>query len=773
MKTSRFLLGVVAILCFACAKPEINVEPELVVPDGAIIGTFEKIVTKASFGSDMSFLWSEEDAIKVLTNKSTREFVLASGAGQSTASFAGSMGSDETLGNVLAFPYDAVNTLTATSVEFNLPSQYTYTQPFTFGNGSDASVVLPCYATIEGKNFTVKHLGGYIVYEISNIPATATKFILKTTNGKRINGVFSADLTANPAMFAQADAANESEQTVEIRFQAGTSTTQCFIIPVPQGEYSWVWDMYTEADKKVGHGRQDATTVGRNCIVGQREQCATLGDDEDDPQGGDEDGIPDYIENGVNLGKGIAVLGDWNEDGNQTTLYWAPVNCGYEEVGEVNTRGDHRLGKLYQWGAGDSSLLYYDYDDVTIVGAREMYYDTPTPSPWYDDYVIYGTTADTWNNNQGPCPDGWRLPTSKEFKVLCVGKNGNYGWVSAGTYAGQINTYKGAEFFGDNSNQTSGEGVFFPAAGGRKYSDGDWYNFRYSGHYWSSTSDNYSPGKANYLFFEDSTNLYPQYVSVRASAYSVRCVSEGSDSESETEPEPQEIPSYTENGANLGKGIAVLGDWNNDGTETTLYWAPVNCGYKEVGEVNTNSDHRFGKLYQWGAGDSSLPYKYNGSPVVAREMYYDTTTPYPWYDYDTICSTTLLDKWNNNQGPCPEGWRLPTAHEFIVLCAGKNGSYGWVLAGTYASKSNKYPGAEFFGANSDKTAGKGVFFPAAGYRDGDDGSAYVRGSDGVYWSSTSNSGDCLSAYSVYFCSSYLRTQYDYRANAFSVRCVTE
>lgn len=233
-------------------------------------------------------------------------------------------------------------------------------------------------------------------------------------------------------------------------------------------------------------------------------------------------------------------------------------------------------------------------------------------------------------------------------------------------------------------------------------------------------------------------------------------------------------PDYIENGVKLGNGIAVLGDWNGDGTETILYWAPVNCGYEEVGEVNTDSDHRLGKLYQWGAGDSSLPYYYNGTKVVAREMYYDSATPYPWYDYDTIDGTTS-DKWNNNQGPCPEGWRLPTSEEFAVLCAGKNGDYGWVSSGTYAGQSSTYAGTEFFGTNTDKTAGKGVFFPAAGYRfSGDDGSANSRGSNGIYWSSAPDPDYSKGAYSLGFDSSSFDPQYyDRRANCFSVRCVSE
>lgn len=234
---------------------------------------------------------------------------------------------------------------------------------------------------------------------------------------------------------------------------------------------------------------------------------------------------------------------------------------------------------------------------------------------------------------------------------------------------------------------------------------------------------------------------------------------------------PAEGPSYIENGKDLGKSIAVEGDWRGDGKKTTLYWAPVNCGFEEAGDPFDINDHRFGKLYQWGAGDSNIPYKYNGEPIVAREMYYDTPTPDPWYDWSTLCGTDL-DKWNNNQGPCPKGWRLPTVREFCVLSAGKNGDYGWVEDYTYGGELNCYRGSEFFGANSDMTPGTGVFLPAAGYIDSDYGEKGFIGWRGYYWTSeTTWEG---SAKYFYAAEQGLETDGDLeRANCYSVRCVKQ
>lgn len=228
----------------------------------------------------------------------------------------------------------------------------------------------------------------------------------------------------------------------------------------------------------------------------------------------------DYIENGVNLGKGIAILGDWDKKDStpDTELYWAPVNCGYEATGEVNTISDHRLGLLYQWGYGDVSL-YKDKGETVM--ALAMYYDTPTPEKWLDSEIC-GAASDKWNKNQGPCPDGWRLPTSKEFEVLCAGKNSELGWVEKGTYAGQVNAYSGAEFFGANPDKTPGKGVFFPACGDRSSLNGNPSGRTFECFYWSSTT--HSVATFAYAMEVSSFEMNPFRGYGRSFGFAVRCV---------------------------------------------------------------------------------------------------------------------------------------------------------------------------------------------------------------------------------------------------------
>ena len=152
-----------------------------------------------------------------------------------------------------------------------------------------------------------------------------------------------------------------------------------------------------------------------------------------------------YLNNGQEWDQSIVVLGDWDGDPEtpNTYLHWAPVNVGYDASGEIATRDDHRSGRLYQWGAED---------DDTNKHAKMRYYNESKQKFWYTgmDVDVY-YNGNKWKDNQGPCPTGWRLPTTQEMSCLMSGANGVNGWTTSGSYAGGI-SYVGAEFFGLNDD---------------------------------------------------------------------------------------------------------------------------------------------------------------------------------------------------------------------------------------------------------------------------------------------------------------------------------
>ena len=138
--------------------------------------------------------------------------------------------------------------------------------------------------------------------------------------------------------------------------------------------------------------------------------------------------VIDYVdEYGVNHGKGVAL-------GN---VVWAPVNCGYKAA-TANTKG-FPYGKLYQWGRkyGQGYSLDYDESEPEIVegpiscanGQKEKYSNTffvNADGDWMapSDDLIWnsGTEQNPIKTEYDPCPEGWRVPTYTELKLLSKNK---------------------------------------------------------------------------------------------------------------------------------------------------------------------------------------------------------------------------------------------------------------------------------------------------------------------------------------------------------------
>ena len=223
-----------------------------------------------------------------------------------------------------------------------------------------------------------------------------------------------------------------------------------------------------------------------------------------------------------------------------------------------------------------------------------------------------------------------------------------------------------------------------------------------------------------------------------------------------------------EYGLNHGKGIAV----------GNTVWAPVNCGYKAA--ASESKGFPYGKLYQWGrkygqgysvSYDESAPELVEGPvmPSVAQseenkdKFYYTSVSPYDWSkvqkDYLWNSGTEAAPV-KTKYDPCPEGWRVPTYAELDRL----NNSYSSFM--TVGGQKGRY----FCGDYTYLDNAPQVFFPAAGHRLNSDGSAYMRGDEGDYWSSRP---DGSGAFYLHFYSGNVG-MYDYnRANGYSVRCVQE
>ena len=245
---------------------------------------------------------------------------------------------------------------------------------------------------------------------------------------------------------------------------------------------------------------------------------------------------------------------------------------------------------------------------------------------------------------------------------------------------------------------------------------------------------------------------------------------EGSDT-----PEGSQNADYIdEYGINHGPGVEIDG----------VVWAPVNCGYHAT-------DYKYGKLYQWGRkygqgyegelydingneigtySDASVPSIVSGpvslsvgqSESNSNKFYTSTSSPEDWItpQNDALWNSgTEANPIKTEYDPCPEGWRVPTYAELSALKVNKS---SWTT-------NDSQNGYWFSGSASYSESVSRVFFPAAGLRDGYEGYAFNRGSNGYYWSSRPDSDD---AYRLRFGSSIDMFSY-LRAYSYSVRCVQD
>ncbi|GHV35594.1 hypothetical protein FACS1894178_5500 [Bacteroidia bacterium] len=113
--------------------------------------------------------------------------------------------------------------------------------------------------------------------------------------------------------------------------------------------------------------------------------------------------------------------------------------------------------------------------------------------------------------------------------------------------------------------------------------------------------------------------------------------------------------------------------------------------------------------------------------------------------------------WETENDPSPEGWRVPLQAELNSLLDAEKVTNEWV--------TSPVNGRRF----TDIASGNTLFLPAAGYRDGSDGTLNYAGTYGYYWSSTANG--TTSAYGLDFRSNSTNMNISGRRYGYCVRAV--
>ena len=198
-----------------------------------------------------------------------------------------------------------------------------------------------------------------------------------------------------------------------------------------------------------------------------------------------------------------------------------------------------------------------------------------------------------------------------------------------------------------------------------------------------------------------------------------------------------------------------------------------------------------GLLYQWGRKDPFLGSSSISSSTVAKStiswpsavstnssrgtvsyvtanpttFVYASSSPYDWHysSRDNSLWTTSENK-KSIYDPCPVGWRVPEGGSSGVWSKAVGSSSEFTR--TYNSSNEGMNFSGKFGSAST------IWYPASGYRSGNDGGLSSVGYYGSYWSASPNNDYAFSLFFNY-CGYVNPSSYYFRALGQSVRCLQE
>ena len=228
--------------------------------------------------------------------------------------------------------------------------------------------------------------------------------------------------------------------------------------------------------------------------------------------------------------------------------------------------------------------------------------------------------------------------------------------------------------------------------------------------------------------------------------------------------------------------------YNNAGTMMDRNLGATSATPGDVGAL--------GLLYQWGRKDPFLSGDSISSDALAKStitwpsavssnsstgtIAYATAHPTTFislnYDnadwYYTGSFLTDNTRWTTSEtsksiyDPCPVGWRVPDGGDNGIWSKALGSSESFTQSSLYDSTNKGINFSGNFGANQT------IWYPASGYRFFNDGSLYVVGNSGYYWSSASP----IVSYAYGLNFNYVgddvdSSHYYYRAIGLSVRCL--
>ena len=467
-----FAVALVMFTVISCDKNEILPNNSLgdVITLSATIGTGD---TKTSLGDNFSVLWSEGDAIAVIQGNKIFKFSLVSGAGTTSGVFAclNYSGFKSSESFQAFYPYDCVSVNEWGNIIYNVPSKQSYVE------NNFAPNVAPMAASGKiGESLIFTNLFSVLKLQIKGNEKVKEIDVVSMINMKMYgSAILSFPQDGVPSIERWESGVRSVKLDCGDGVQLNNTDYTDFVIMIPPGNGQG-WSVVIKTEEQNTYYK--SSTKGYDVVAGSVLEMK-----------GFELGTLDvnkyasnsYVENGVYLGEGVEI----------NNLLWAPVNCGYEKA--IGSYKGYTWGKLYQWGAS-GGIGYSTNYDATGEGIN--------------NYHSYSGNA--WSNNNNPCPDGWRVPTSEELgsllrsSDLLTDDNGKQGY-----------------WFGTSGDDRK---VFFQAAGEKS----EWGEAGRGKNcsYWSATSLHYENGSQMYCMYDSNNVLVvgiSQYQYFKEAA-SVRCV---------------------------------------------------------------------------------------------------------------------------------------------------------------------------------------------------------------------------------------------------------
>ena len=165
---------------------------------------------------------------------------------------------------------------------------------------------------------------------------------------------------------------------------------------------------------------------------------------------------------------------------------------------------------------------YNDGETIPLVEDEVEWTGLLTPGYcWYrnDDEAFkqdYGALYNWYAiNTELLCPAGWHIPTDYDWMILTMKLNGE-------TQAGGKLKQTGLSFWVEPNEGATNEYGFNALPGGFRYSDGKFYDFGFSGYWWTSGENAAHKVYFRFIYYNDR-NLY-RFNNDKTNGFSIRCI---------------------------------------------------------------------------------------------------------------------------------------------------------------------------------------------------------------------------------------------------------